>query len=792
MRLLSGDTQKGFWGGVGDWIKSTAKAIILPGQYNADTISETQRRNTDTMIAANAALEERREQIQLAQLKMQYLQHQENRDFQIAQAERNLQAQKDLQVSNQHFQAEQSRLSFERQQRLQEFNQRFQAEQAELSFERQKQLQEYIQSVNQEMQRENLAFQKWRFEQEKALQGELAAYNRQTQLEIATYQRETAIKLATVQAEVQKIFANWPLTLPPTQILQSQGGQSQVPLRIFVAPPKIQFEKFANGPQTFPDVELTLNEGLRQFFAHYNSSGRTIEFLAGAWESKRFHSEASVKALFGMLQSEPTLILESEIDGDYLNFRIAYWGVGQEKYAYQSIISRLPYRDILYDAAKTRALKWREAKQKLLALGKPLPEVEKRGGDNEINLKILEEEEILLNAEIDLPTHYKINSQHFDDFYQFLVTCHCLVAGWIADSHHLLLHECTPLLPELLPSLTQNIPDVEVAQQVVNAVVVGYQEIYQALEANRSHWIPELMLQLATGLANLSDKSWGKNQLVSSLQFWLKLYGSDGVAEPDLWHAVDAVVTVQDSPYIDQVNACLLLLGESHRVNIVEACNQRGQKHSKDGDYAAAVFDFSQVLLLESNFPNANYNRGLAYAKLGEFAAAIEDYTQALRLNPNHAGAYNNRGNAYYKLGQYEKAIADYDACLTLNPNLPNVQHNRDVAQGVWDEKRRQEELKRQEEEKQREKEQKQREEEAKTRFTFDVITVDKRGNQTSKVSKQAQYYRQDLGNGIFLDMVAIPEGKFQMGTPNSEPNRQDYEGPQHQVTVPSFYMAKY
>ncbi|HIK09878.1 MAG TPA: formylglycine-generating enzyme family protein, partial [Oscillatoriaceae cyanobacterium M33_DOE_052] len=31
-----------------------------------------------------------------------------------------------------------------------------------------------------------------------------------------------------------------------------------------------------------------------------------------------------------------------------------------------------------------------------------------------------------------------------------------------------------------------------------------------------------------------------------------------------------------------------------------------------------------------------------------------------------------------------------------------------------------------------------------------------------------------------------------QMGTPNSEPNRQDYEGPQHQVTVPSFYMAKY
>jgi hypothetical protein len=82
MRLLSGDTQKGFLGKLWD----NVKAVVLPGKYNSDTISETQRRNTDTMIAANAALEERREQIQLAQetqrqqmqlaqLKMQYLQH---------------------------------------------------------------------------------------------------------------------------------------------------------------------------------------------------------------------------------------------------------------------------------------------------------------------------------------------------------------------------------------------------------------------------------------------------------------------------------------------------------------------------------------------------------------------------------------------------------------------------------------------------------------------------------------------------------------------------------------------
>ncbi|WP_346341716.1 formylglycine-generating enzyme family protein [[Phormidium] sp. ETS-05] len=76
--------------------------------------------------------------------------------------------------------------------------------------------------------------------------------------------------------------------------------------------------------------------------------------------------------------------------------------------------------------------------------------------------------------------------------------------------------------------------------------------------------------------------------------------------------------------------------------------------------------------------------------------------------------------------------------------------------------------------------------------FQFTTVTVNSTGQITSRTDKQAQYYRQNLGNGIFIDMVAIPGNTFTMGTPDSEPNRQSNEGPQHQVTVPSFYLAKY
>lgn len=55
-----------------------------------------------------------------------------------------------------------------------------------------------------------------------------------------------------------------------------------------------------------------------------------------------------------------------------------------------------------------------------------------------------------------------------------------------------------------------------------------------------------------------------------------------------------------------------------------------------------------------------------------------------------------------------------------------------------------------------------------------------------------AQFYPEDLGKGINLDMVLIPSGRFEMGSPEDEPERGDDEGPQHLVTVPDFFMGKY
>jgi formylglycine-generating enzyme required for sulfatase activity len=61
-----------------------------------------------------------------------------------------------------------------------------------------------------------------------------------------------------------------------------------------------------------------------------------------------------------------------------------------------------------------------------------------------------------------------------------------------------------------------------------------------------------------------------------------------------------------------------------------------------------------------------------------------------------------------------------------------------------------------------------------------------------TKTQKTAKYYVEDLGNGIGLDMVLIPGGSFMMGAPETEEESSDTERPQHQVTVPGFFMSKY
>nr|MDJ0775997.1 formylglycine-generating enzyme family protein [Mastigocoleus sp. MO_167.B18] len=85
--------------------------------------------------------------------------------------------------------------------------------------------------------------------------------------------------------------------------------------------------------------------------------------------------------------------------------------------------------------------------------------------------------------------------------------------------------------------------------------------------------------------------------------------------------------------------------------------------------------------------------------------------------------------------------------------------------------------------------------------FEFEVATIElkKTGffrDNTELIIKrrrqQAYAFSENLGDGTVLEMVQIPTGTFTMGAPETEEGSTDSECPEHEVTVPTFFMGKY
>ncbi|MDE5090024.1 MAG: formylglycine-generating enzyme family protein, partial [Trichodesmium sp. St16_bin2-tuft] len=74
----------------------------------------------------------------------------------------------------------------------------------------------------------------------------------------------------------------------------------------------------------------------------------------------------------------------------------------------------------------------------------------------------------------------------------------------------------------------------------------------------------------------------------------------------------------------------------------------------------------------------------------------------------------------------------------------------------------------------------------------FTTVRVNSRGDIIIRSEGKAEVMTEDIGNGVSLEMVKIPGGIFLMGSPETEAERQDREGPQHYVNVPEFFMGKY
>ncbi len=593
----------------------------------------------------------------------------------------------------------------------------------------QQRFQTQLQALRENNQRE---FQLDKFKQQQLLQKSFFSYKRNQRLQTAAKQRQAVL----TSLDAYQLLPNWPLKLVPGLILNSEPRNSYVPLRIISIPPHLDWEQFGTVAQNSPKIDQYLAEGLEKFFEqHYssNNSTKAVELVKAGWHRRRYQGSSSIQTIFNMLKSEPTVILDLEIQDNCLNFRIYYWEIGQKEYSCAQILSRFPFREIVYESAKSRARKWKTVKDLLEKTGKNPQEM---NPVDSYNLEVIELEDKIRQLGIDprkLPRRYKLKPEDFTALAQFLLICNCLVTACFADIHHLITSNVPPQLPRLLPDLIPNVLD----KQTIQTIISRYSEIFQALEGERLEQMPDFALELANHLKYLPNKSWAKQQLDYSIDCWLKLRGVHPGEVSNNIEAMESVLTLSDRKYAERVKECFAELEDEQKFTTIQGLINKAIEN-----------------------PNAYYKSGLYRARQKDYEGAIADFDRAISLKNNFADAYCHRALVLFKLGRPKDAVDSYEKALAINPNHQQIREYRKYLPSKAN------------------------------KYEFEVITVNSLGQRIDRQKSEAQCFIEDLGNDAFLEMVAIPRGKSWIGSPEDE--GYEKEKPQHQVDFPYFFMGKY
>ena len=107
---------------------------------------------------------------------------------------------------------------------------------------------------------------------------------------------------------------------------------------------------------------------------------------------------------------------------------------------------------------------------------------------------------------------------------------------------------------------------------------------------------------------------------------------------------------------------------------------ESGYKNHMQGDFNAAIADYTKAIELNPKFDLAYNNRGMAYHALGKYNEALAEYNKSTELNPKDASPYNSRGITYHILGKYKEALAEYNKSIELNPQYADAYLNRGMA----------------------------------------------------------------------------------------------------------------
>jgi len=86
------------------------------------------------------------------------------------------------------------------------------------------------------------------------------------------------------------------------------------------------------------------------------------------------------------------------------------------------------------------------------------------------------------------------------------------------------------------------------------------------------------------------------------------------------------------------------------------------------GDMDSAIKEYSKVVELRPDLPEAYNNLGVAQKRKGELEQAAKSFDKALEQRPDYSAALSNRGWTFAEQNKWTEARRDFEQALKVNP----------------------------------------------------------------------------------------------------------------------------
>lgn len=115
------------------------------------------------------------------------------------------------------------------------------------------------------------------------------------------------------------------------------------------------------------------------------------------------------------------------------------------------------------------------------------------------------------------------------------------------------------------------------------------------------------------------------------------------------------------------------------RLEKIHHLMSKGHASNKEGDYKAAIKNYSKAIELDSTYAEAYFSRGTVKLNNFQFDEAILDLDKALRFEPYFKGALSNRAFARIRKHQFagsRKLSENYGVAVMVSKDNPGIPEN--------------------------------------------------------------------------------------------------------------------